>query len=454
MIAASQQADHGKITSLRQCEQWALSGAKPRERFRIGSEYERLCIGPDGRLLAYDGEVSIRALLEGLTDRYGWVQQYEDGRPIALTRDNASITLEPAGQLELSGAPLQHVTEMAAERDLHLAELASVAAPLGVRFAYVGLNPLDTATTAAKMPKRRYHHMRRWMPKVGSFGLDMMHLTCTVQVNIDFRDETEAMQSFRLGYLMTPVLIALFANSPWRHGQDTSMASMRAHIWTDVDAQRCEPGDWVFRKDARVADYVRWAAAVPMYFLEVAGDDGAKILHTLPSGFSFNDFIADGFKGHVATLKHWESHVGTLFPDVRLKKHLEIRAADCVPPRLLAALPAIAKGVFYDDDARTAALALLADGDPTIDRDELRAQACRFGLEGRASGLQLRELSIELLHIARDGLGRLIAQGEEHVGADAHLDELDAIADGRSTPLHQQVDAQMRANESLLAIAQ
>jgi glutamate--cysteine ligase len=441
-----------QITTLSQCAAWALSGGKERSAFRIGTEYERVCVGPDGAALQYDGDVSIRALLDGMVDRGGWQPKQEAGRTIALLRDGASITLEPAGQFELSGAPLRNVAEMTAEMNAHIAELDAVATPLGIRFAYVGINPLDTPQTAPKMPKGRYDHMRRWMPRVGTLGLDMMHLTCTVQANIDFLDEADAMRCLRLGYLTTPVLIALFANSPWHRGTDTGMASFRAHIWTDVDPQRCDPGGWVFEADATVADYVRWAAGVPMYFLEVPRADGSLELLTLPAGFSFADFIAQGFAGHVATLEYWETHVGTLFPDVRLKKHIEIRAADCVAPRLLPALPGIVEGLFYDPQASTEAFDLLRDGDSSVDRMQLRAQACASGLSGAASGLQLRSLAVELVGIAKRGLGRLIAAGYEEESARDCLDELESIARGDDPPLHTVAAKHLSRSASLTSL--
>lgn len=453
-MATATQTGSLQLTGAQDCIDWMLSGAKPRDQFAVGTEHERICVGPDGRPLPYDGDVSIRALLEGIADRFGWERKTEAGRTVALKRGLASITLEPAGQFELSGAPLANVAAMVAEHEEHLREVAAVASPLGIRFAYVGLNPIDTPQTAPKMPKERYGHMRAWMPRVGSLGLDMMHLTCTVQVNIDFRDDNDAMTALRLGLLATPAVIALFANSPWHRGGPTGMASQRAHIWTDVDAKRCEAPPWMFAPGATVADYVDWALSVPMYFVEKPRIGREHELLRLPEGFSFGDFLGGGFGGVQPTLAAWETHVGTLFPDVRLKRYVEIRGADCVPPRLLPALPALVTGLFYDDDARAEALTLLSDGDDTIDRSARRAAACQLGLNAVADGWTMRQEASELLRIARRGLERLQVSGREAAGTTHWLDELTRIASGEQAPLYADANAALQTHPSLLSVAE
>jgi len=441
------------ITSLEDCVQWALEGAKAPSGRVIGTEYERIAIGPDGRPLPYDGDVSICALLEALCRAYDWRPKLEGDRVIAALKGGASITLEPAGQFELSGAPLASVAAMVAERDAHLAELEAVARPLGISFCYVGINPIDTPQTAPKMPKERYKTMRAWMPNVGTLGLDMMHLTCTVQVNIDFRDEADAMTMLRLGYAATPVLIALFANSPWSRGRDAQMASFRAHVWTDVDTTRCDPGDWVYDRGTRLLDYARWAAGVPMYFAEHRGPDGVTLEH-LPDGFSFADFIERGVNGREPTRADWETHVGTLFPDVRIKKHIEIRGADCVPPRLLPALPALAAGVFYDDQARDGAVALLADGLEGIDRRKLRAAACADGLDAAVGDVKVRDLAIELVGLAREGLTRRVNKGLDDASSVTYVEALDGLARGQARPLWQIAAEKLAAKPSLMSLSE
>jgi glutamate--cysteine ligase len=431
------------LESLQECVTWVLSGCKPRAEFKLGTEFERLAVGPDGQPLPYDGEnASIRKLFDRLIARHGWRPYLEAGRPIALLRDKASISLEPAGQFELSGAPLSTLAETQAELDQHMAEFRDVAADLGVRLAWVGCNPLQTVAEAPKMPKGRYGVMRDWMPTVGTLGLHMMHLTCTVQANVDFSDADEAAEMLRLGHLLSPVFIALFANSPWIDGRDTGYASFRAHIWTDVDRARCDVSRFCFSKSAGVDDYVQWALDVPMYFLDVAHPDGSHGYQRLPERTTFRQFFERGVDGRRPTLADWELHASTLFPDMRLKRYVEVRQADVVPPHVLMALPALVKGLFYDLDARKAALDLLRDGDQRLDRAALRELACRQALDGRAQGVDLRAWSREALVLAAQGLARL---GEPSVA----LAPLQAMAAGDVEPLYVRIRRVLGAGGAL-----
>lgn len=447
------------LESEQQCVDWVLSGCRPRSAFRIGTEYERLVLGKDGRPVSYEGDAGIAAIFERLMKRYAWRPLLEGALPIALERSGASVSLEPAGQFELSGAPLALVDAMVAERDHHLAELDDIAQELGLCYVYAGMNPIDTPASVPKMPKKRYDHMRAWMPQVGSLGLDMMHLTCTVQANLDYETGEEAMEMFRAAYLATPVLIALFANSPWRHGAPTGMASTRAWIWTDVDNARCDPGDWVFDPGATVDDYVQWALDVPLYFVQHKAEESpgaAAAKAYLPAdvpGKTFRQFLQQGDRGRRATLADFELHMSTLFPDVRLKRYLEIRAADCVPPELLPALPALCKGLLYDAVSRRATLALLRDGDDHVDRKALRAAACKDGLDGRSGTLALGPLAIALVDLARCGLQRLEQEYGPDVAALEAIDAIDAIAHGEREALWKEADRKLRAQPSLLALA-
>ncbi len=445
-------SDH-VLESVDECIAWVLSGAKPRERFRMGAEYERLVFDDTGALVPYDGPRGISAIFDRLIARHGWTPVFEGANAIALERGKASISLEPAGQLELSGAPLRTVTELAAERDAHLAELDGICEELGLHAAFVGMNPLSTPATVPKMPKKRYDTMRAWMPQVGSRGLDMMHLTCTVQINIDFSNEDEAMEMLRLGMLATPALIALFAASPWRAGAPTGMASTRAWVWEDVDNARCTPGDWIWRPDVRVRDYIEWALDVPMYFVRHADEAGQKV-YVAPErpGQTLRQMMAHGDRGRGATLDDLELHLSTVFPDVRLKKFLELRACDCVPPELLPALPALAKGLFYDPSARAAALTLLRDGDLVQMRRPLREAAARHGLAARVGEVDVGRLAIALIDLARTGLERLVDEWGADPAAHVALDAIDAIARGQRRPIWQDVDAALRAQPSLLAL--
>ncbi len=442
------------VTSVQDCVDWVLSGAKPASAFKIGTEFERFALGPDGLTLPYEGHASIRTLLDRLATRHGWTPYLEGGKPIALTRGMASISLEPAGQFELSGAPMATIADMRAELDQHLAELHDVSADLGIKLAHIGFNPLNTVENCQRMPKSRYGIMRRIMPTVGSLGLEMMHLTCTVQTNMDFSSGAEATEMMRLGHLLSPVLIALFANSPIRHGVDSGFATFRAHLWTDVDNGRCDVSRFIFDPHATIADYVEWCWDVPMYFLDIVHPDGSHGHQELfAAPMTFRQFFERGFGDRRPTLADWELHASTMFPDVRLKKYLELRQADVVPPEALPALPALTKGLFYDADARRKCLDLLRDGDTTVDRAGLRALACKHALDGVAGEWHLRELAATVLGIARQSLERqAAASGVDHKASDS-LDILDEIVAGERPQFWQTVRSRWQANPQLLALA-
>ncbi len=442
------------LESLQQCTEWVLSGARQPADFHIGTEFERIALGPDGRPLPYEGkDASISAVLADLSRLYGWEPYQEKGRTIALFRDGASISLEPAGQLELSGGLQATVADMQRELHDHMAELQSVLEPRGISLVHVGLNPQDSPASAPKMPKGRYGVMRAYMPKVGSLGLHMMHLTCTVQTNFDFVDAADAAQAMRLGHLLTPALIALFANSPLLEGRDTGYASFRAHIWTDVDKDRCDTNHFSFRPDATVQDYVDWLIDVPLYFLDALNDDGSHGYRELPERTTFRQFFDHGALGRRPTLDDWVLHVSTVFPDVRLKRYLELRPCDLVPEEALAALPALTRGLFYDLEARKKALELLEDGNMSIDRPALRAQACLNGLAGVSQGRSIGEIAKEVLDIATQGLDRLAkAEGRDALAYRA-LDPLKAIAHGKEQSYSQRVLRKWQADPRLAALA-
>jgi glutamate--cysteine ligase len=440
------------LQSLDECVQWVLSGCKTPDRFRIGSEYERIAVGPDGWPIPYEGPASILALFSGLQAR-GWRPYSENGRPIALFRDGASISLEPAGQFEMSGAPHRTIAEMRTELADHMAELHSIAEPLGIRLCHVGLNPLQPVADVPKMPKGRYGVMRAYMPTVGTLGLDMMHLTCTVQANLDFSSDSDAMALLRLGFLMGPVTIALFANSPWRHGRDSGWKSFRAHIWTDVDNARCDARRFAYDPHATVADYVNWVLDVPMYFLDAPNPDGSHGYQQLAAPTTFRQFFERGVDGRRPTLDDWELHASTVFPDVRLKRYVEIRQADCVPQNALAALPALCKGLCYDLQARGEALDLLRDGDARVDRPAVREVACRDALDGHIGDVQLRDWARELLAIARRGLNRLALATREDADAATALDVLDAVVTGARPPFWRDVQRKAGDATNLAAFA-
>lgn len=443
------------VHSVQDCVDWVLSGAKPAAQFKIGTEFERFALGPDGLTLPYEGHASIHTLLDRLAQRHGWTPYLEAGKPIALTRGMASISLEPAGQFELSGAPFTTIAEMRAELDQHLAEVADVTADLGVRFAYAGFNPLNTVENCQRMPKSRYGIMRRIMPMVGSLGLDMMHLTCTVQSNMDFSSGTEAMEMMRLGHLLSPVLVALYANSPIRHGKDTGYATFRAHLWTDVDEARCNVSKFVFDPHATIEDYVQWCFDVPMYFLDIAHADGSHGHQELfDAPMTFRQFFERGFGDRRPTLADWELHASTMFPDIRLKKYLELRQCDVVPPEALPSLPALTKALFYDAPTRQACLKLLRDGDKSVDRAALRALACKDALDGVTGEWNLRELSAEVLKLARASLDtQAQASGVDGKASDS-LTILDEIVAGERPQFWQTVAERWHNQPNFLALAE
>ena len=441
------------IDSLDQCLDWAVSGCRPRDQFKIGTEYERFAFGPDGKTLPYAGPVGIGALLQGFVDRHGWAPIVENGNSIALTRSGASISLEPAGQFELSGAVQPTIAGTIAELNEHQQEFSDVAGSLGVRLAWLGLNPFDSIDAAPKMPKGRYKIMRDWMPRVGGHGLHMMHLTCTVQANLDFSSESECMEMMRAAHLLSPVLIALFANSPWLHGKPSGFKAYRASLWTDVDPARCNVGSIAFDRGATMADYVQWALDVPLYFLDVENADGSHGYGAMDGVATFRDFFERGIDGRRPTLADWEMHVSTVFPDVRLKRWLEIRQCDLVPARAIPSMPALCKGLLYHVDSRRQLLQVLGDGDPTLDRAALRLAACRDGLAARVGSIAVNEWAQQTLKLAAAGLHALALETGVDGQAEQALQPLQEIVfDGRP-PFWQRAAAVLEAGGGFSQLA-
>ncbi len=453
MASAASDTPKTLIESLDQCAHWCRSGARPRDQFRIGTEYERFAIGPDGAPVGYHGHASIKTLLNRLVERHGWLPFVENGNPIALSRGGVSVSLEPAGQFELSGGTQPTIAATQAELEAHQREVQDVAQDLGIRLAWLGFNPHTPVDRAPQMPKDRYKIMRDWMPTVGGHGLHMMHLTCTVQANIDFSSEHECMEMMRAGHLLSPVIIGLFANSPWAEGKPSGYATFRAHLWTDVDNARCDVRKFAFDKSASIADYVQWAVDVPMYFVGIDKPDGSHGYQAMDGKFTFRQFFERGLDGRRATLADWELHVSTLFPDIRLKRWLEIRQADLVPPESIAALPALAKGWLYDVQARGEILDLLRDGDSKIDRAVLREEACRTALGARVGDVHVGQWAKEALAIARRGLQRLAEQsGTDHQAAQS-LVALEEIAHGDKPAYWQRAAARLEQGATLADLA-
>ena len=419
-------------------------GCKPVSEWRIGTEHEKFGFYlPDRagdpalalRPPPYEGERGIGALLEGIAG-LGWSRIEEHGRLIALSRDGASVTLEPAGQLELSGAPLETIHQTCCETTRHLNEVREVADPLGIGFLGMGFQPKWARGDMPWMPKGRYRIMREYMPRVGKLGLDMMTRTCTVQVNLDFSSEADMVKKFRTSLALQPVATALFADSPFTEGKPNGFLSYRSHIWTDTDKDRTGMLDFVFEDGFGFERYVDYLLDVPMYFVHRDGE------YLDAAGQSFRDFLAGRLParpGELPTLRDWSDHRTTAFPDVRLKTFVEMRGADGGPWKRLCALPAFWVGLLYDADALDAAWALVRDF-TRAERHALRDGVPRHGLRLPFRGASVRELALAALEISRAGLARrarLNGKGED----EGHfLDPLFEIAHSNQTPAERKLD--------------
>ena len=397
-------------------------GSKPRSQHRVGAEHEKLIYRlSDFTRPAYDGADGVHALLTGL-ERFGWRELREQNRHgdmlIGLKREGANISLEPGGQFELSGAPLDGLDATAEETARHLAEAGEVAGELGLGFAALGHDPLWPRAAVPVMPKARYDIMRAYMPTKGSLGLDMMLRTCTVQANLDFESEADMALKFRVSLALQPLATALFANSPFADGKPTGWLSTRARVWTDTDPDRTGLLAFVFEDGFGFERYAQYALDVPMYFVKRGGR------YVDLSGRSFRAFMAGDLPelpGERPTLADWEDHLTTIFPEVRLKTYLEMRGADMGSQAHLNALPALWAGLLYDPAALAAAWDL-AKAWTRADREALRLDAARVGLKAEVAGRSLQAIAKDALALARQGLR---AMGEP----DHHLDVLTECAE-------------------------
>ncbi len=378
------------------------SGAKERPRFRIGIEQEKIAVRDDGSPVPYDGERGLSAVLERFEQR-GFRATREDGHIIALARDGDRITMEPGGQLELSGGALPTAAECATALDAHVREVGELARPLGIRFIGVGARPFGKLDDVGWLPKRRYGVMREYFPRHGRdsrLAHYMMKMTATVQANFDYSSEADALDKIRTAYGVTLIITALYAASPILEGRPTGYQSTRAAIWLETDGDRCGLLPFVFEPGFSFRDYVEWALDVPMFF--VVRDGVFRPAHALP----FRRFIAEGWEGLRPTLADWEVHLSTLFPEVRLKRYVEVRGADAGPMPMARGLGALWRGILEDPAARAAAWALV-DKHPFAEREALRRDVARAGLAARFGGRSVRELAVELCKIADAGLARL-----------------------------------------------
>ncbi len=402
---ARDQIDMTPIETRDELVAWLEAGCTPAEQFRVGTEHEKFAFTvEDHRPVPYAGRRSIRALLDGMAHLLGWEPIMEGDKIIGLfdVTHGGAISLEPGGQFELSGAPVETVHQTASELMAHLAQLREVARPLGIGFLGLGMTPNWRRRDMPMMPKGRYKIMTAYMPTVGKLGLDMMYRTCTVQANLDFSSEADMVKKLRVSLALQPVATALFANSPFTDGKPNGFLSFRSQIWRDTDPDRSGMLPWAFEDGMGFEAYVDYALDVPMYFIK-RGDSYIDV-----SGKSFRDFFAGKLKempGERPTISDWANHLSTIFPEVRLKRYLEMRGADGGPWRRLPSLTAYWVGLLYDDDALDACWDMVK-GWSAEQRQQLRDDVPKLGFQAQIGNRNVLTLAQETLRVATRGLQR------------------------------------------------
>ena len=385
------------------------TGSKPRERWGIGLEYERAGVFRDsGRAVPYEGPASVETILNTLAKNAGWAPILESGRVLGLSKGGTRITLEPGAQMELSGTVHRGLHTLRDELASYVAAVEDVSRPHGIAWLGIGVQPFTPLDEIAFIPKKRYAIMRDYLPRRGSRAHVMMKQTCGIQINLDYGSETDAADKLRTAMGLSPLLTALYANSPILEGRLTGFMTYRAWAWRDTDPDRCGLLPFVFKDGAGFRDYLEYALDVPMFFV-VRGED-----YRPAGGMTFRKFIKKGFDGERPNLDDWELHLSTLFPEVRLKKYIEVRGADSGEPASCLALAALLKGILYDGASRRAAWELVRDM-TFKERERLLDDVCRSGPAARvpaqgpgrgegAGAVPVRGLLIELVRLARQGL--------------------------------------------------
>jgi glutamate--cysteine ligase len=430
---ARDQDDMTPIETRDEMVAWLAAGEKPRERFRIGTEHEKFAFTlAHNAPVPYQGTRSIRALLEGMQSLLGWEPIMEGPHIIGLSdvTGGGAITLEPGGQMELSGAPVATVHRTCSELMAHLAQLREVAEPLGIGFLGLGMTPNWSRSEVPTMPKGRYRIMTAYMPKVGNLGLDMMYRTCTVQANLDFSSEADMVKKLRVSLALQPVATALFANSPFTAGKPNGFLSFRSEIWRDTDPDRSGMLPWAFEPGMGYERWTDYALDVPMYFVK----RGSRYIDV--SGRSFRDLLAGKLAecpGERATVSDWANHLSTIFPEVRLKRYLEMRGADTGRWARLPSLTAFWVGLLYDDACLDAAWDIVK-GWTAEERQKLRDDVPRLGFRAAIRGRDLLTIARETLALVRAGLAR--RKKFDPYGADEtrYLKPLEELADLSETP--------------------
>jgi glutamate--cysteine ligase len=394
-----------RIEDVDQLVELYRSACTKRADWRVGLEHEKFGLWRESsRSPTYEGPRGIRRVLELFVERHGWSPVY-DGEPaqgapvIELTKDGASITLEPGGQLELSGSPQVSIHAICAELDEHIRDARRIGDELGIDWIGLGAHPTSLEPDIPWMPKARYAIMGRYLPTRGRHALDMMKRTCTVQASFDFESEADCAEKMRLAMGLSPIVVAIFASSPVSAGHHNGFLSERAKYWQEMDPDRCGFFPEIFDEGWGFRDYVERVLDTPMFFIK----RGGKLIDY--AGRSFRDFLARGFDGHEATIADFELHGSTLFPEARLKRVIEVRGADSGPRPMLCALPALWKGILYDAASSRDALSLVRDWTQT-EREELWADVSRRALDARIRGTRLLDLARELVRLSNEGLAR------------------------------------------------
>jgi glutamate--cysteine ligase len=437
-------SDATPITSRAELVQWIAAGEKPLSAFRLGTEHEKFPFyRSDLAPVPYDGSTigrpgGIKQLLEGMSSMLGWEPILDGGNIIGLAdvTGGGAISLEPGGQFELSGAPLETLHETCAEVHAHLAQVNELAEPMGIGFLGLGMSPKWTLTETPRMPRARHQMMAAYMPKVGTRGLDMMFRTCTVQVNLDFSDEADMVKKLRVSLALQPLATAIFAASPFTQGKPNGWLSARSAVWLDTDRARTGMLDFVFEPGMGYERYADWALDVPTYFVK-RGD----IYHNA-MGQSFTDLMEGklpALPGARATISDWANHLGTVFPEVRLKRYLEMRGADSGPSTRLVALSAFWTGLFYDSQVLDSAWQLVKNWS-AAERQAFRETAPRLGLKVQIDGRSAQELGRDVLALAQEGLRRRARRGLRGGDETVYLRPVEEIIDSGITPAERMLE--------------
>ena len=425
------------ITDKAQLVDWFASAVTPRHEWRVGTEHEKFAFRlADNKRLPYEGADGIGAILTGL-QRFGWQAIEEKGKVIALSQGQCAITLEPGGQFELSGAPLDNLHQTCDEVHTHLAQVREVCEEIGAGMLGLGFDPTSTREDISWMPKGRYGIMSRYMPTKGDLGLDMMKRTCTIQANLDFEDEADMVEKYRISIALQPIATALFANSPFTEGRLNGFKSYRSNVWTDTDPDRCGMLPFVFEDGFGFERYVDYLLDVPMYFVY------RDSTYIDVAGKSFRDFMAGTLPevaGYTASMGDWSDHTTTVFQEVRLKKYLEMRGADGGPWGRICALPALWVGLLYDKGVQDQAWQMCRDWS-VGEQEDLRNRVPRDGLATDFRGRPLKDWAADVLGLAREGLRRRARLDSKDQDESQFLEPLDAIAESGRTQADDLIEA-------------